>query len=89
VNNFDNLPNYDQSGINCETNAAISTQLRALQEAMDLKTWFNVSAGLQERLLARTASFCLERSGHFDGFDRIGLGRGKLHRFVWHAFVSF
>ena len=32
---------FNQSGINCETNAAISTILRAMQEASDLQQWFN------------------------------------------------
>ena len=59
------LPDFAQSAINCETNAAISTLERAIQESSDLQTWFSVAPGVQSRLLARTASFCTERSGHF------------------------
>jgi hypothetical protein len=33
---------FKQAGINCETNAAISNVLRAMQEASDLQTWFNL-----------------------------------------------
>jgi len=67
---FNNLPNFDQSFINCETNAAISSQLRAIQESSDLQTWFNVREPVLHRLRARTASFCTERSGHYDAFDQ-------------------
>lgn len=35
------IAGFKQSGINCETNAAISTVLRAMQEASDLQQWFN------------------------------------------------
>jgi hypothetical protein len=67
---FSRLPDFNQQAINCETNAAISTMERAIQEASDLQTWFNVSAALQARLHGRTASFCHERSGHFDAYDQ-------------------
>ena len=70
LDDFNRLPDFQQSAINCETNAAISDMNRAIMEAADLQAWFNVSAALQERLLARTASFCGERSGHFDAFDQ-------------------
>lgn len=38
-----NIPiaGFKQSCIYCETNAAISTVLRAMQEASDLQQWFN------------------------------------------------
>jgi hypothetical protein len=67
---FAALPGFLQSGINVETNAAISDANRMIMEASDLQVWFNVSGGLQARLRARAASFCLERSGHFDAFDQ-------------------
>jgi len=70
VNDFAANPTFLQSFINCETNAAISTMERAIQEASDLQVWLNVEKNLQDRLWGRTASFCAERSGHFDGFDQ-------------------
>ena len=75
INDFNAMPDFKQSFINCETNAAISSMERAIQESSDLQTWFNVNKSLQERLWGRAASFCSERSGHFDGFDQ---GRGEL-----------
>ena len=56
-----------------ETNDAISTMLRAIHESADLQTWFNFGSQNGEepgRLIGRTASFCLERSGHYDAFDQ-------------------
>jgi len=44
-----------------------------MTEAADLQEWFNFGGAPGEdpsRLLARTASFCTERSGHFDAFDQ-------------------
>ena len=46
--------------------------LRAVKEANDLNAWFNCWAvdgtgDFCKRLKFRTASFCNERSGHFDG----------------------
>jgi hypothetical protein len=70
---FAAIPNFHQSFINCETNAGISTVQRAVQEAEDLQQWFNYGLNLGEdpkRLVARTASFCAERSGHYDAFDQ-------------------
>jgi hypothetical protein len=61
---------YNVSFINAEVNAQRSTMRRAITEAADLQSWFNVDAATQARLVARTASFCTERSGHFDGFDQ-------------------
>ena len=40
---------------------------RALGEATDLIAWFSATPPFSDRLVARTASFCTERSGHFDG----------------------
>lgn len=58
------------SGINCETNAATSDLLRGVNEARDLQQWFSQDAATTARLIARTASFCTERSGHYDAFDQ-------------------
>ena len=43
---------------------------RALSEASDLNDFFQAPGEMQSRLLVRTASFCTERSGHFDEFDQ-------------------
>lgn len=67
---FAALPNFPQSAINCETNAGIHTHARAMMEAVDLLAWFNAAPPLSDRLVARTASFCNERSGHYDNFDQ-------------------
>jgi len=67
---FNALPNFPQSAINCETNAGIHTHQRAMQESFDLQDWFNVGPPTNTRLLGRTASFCMERSGHYDNFDQ-------------------
>ena len=56
-----------------ETNDAISTMTRALHESADLQIWFNFGSQPGEepgRLIGRTASFCAERSGHYDAFDQ-------------------
>jgi len=70
INDFNRMPNFLQSAINCETNAETHNHRRALQEAADLNEWFNLDQALSSRFKARTASFCNERSGHFDGFDQ-------------------
>jgi len=62
--------NHNLSGINCETNAATSDLLRGVNEARDLQAWYSQDAATTARLIARTASFCIERAGHFDGFDQ-------------------
>jgi len=69
---FARNPTFLQSFINCETNAGLSTMQRALQEAGDLQEWFNYGMNGENpsRLIARTASFCSERSGHYDAFDQ-------------------
>jgi hypothetical protein len=66
---FNRLPDFHQSFINCETNAAISDMNRAIMEAADLMQWFNTT-DVDGRLRGRTASFCTERSGHYDAFDQ-------------------
>ena len=63
-------PDFSQSAINLETNAGTHTHSRALQEAADLNSFFSAPAQSQRRVIARTASFCTERSGHFDAFDQ-------------------
>lgn len=54
---------------NAETNAGEHRFLRALAEGGDLNAWFN-AADIHERLTFRTASFCSERSGHYDAYDQ-------------------
>ena len=39
-------------------------------EATDLNDWMNCGEQQCTRLHFRTASFCNERSGHFDAFDQ-------------------
>eukprot|EP00051_Salpingoeca_urceolata_P021197 m.328061 g.328061 ORF g.328061 m.328061 type:complete len:807 (-) comp19750_c0_seq31:149-2569(-) len=61
--------------INCETNAATHTMHRALSEGQDMSDFFSTylpstSNDNLPRLKARTASFCNERSGHYDAFDQ-------------------
>lgn len=73
TSDFHQFPKFSQSFINCETNAGISTFERAMMEAADLQTWFNFGqkkGEIPSRLIARTASFCTERSGHFDAYDQ-------------------
>jgi hypothetical protein len=53
--------------VNLETNAATHTMKRALAEASDINDFLNTDS---PRIKIRTASFCTERSGHFDGFDQ-------------------
>ena len=54
---------FNGSGINCETNAVTSHLQRGVEEAADLITWFSQPANVSSRLIARTASFCIQRSG--------------------------
>ena len=54
---------FNGSGINCETNAVTSHLQRGVEEMADLITWFNQPANVSRRLRARTASFCIQRSG--------------------------
>jgi alpha-L-arabinofuranosidase len=57
----------DDAAVNFETNAANHFHGRALDEAEDLNTFFNAG---EKRMLARTASFCHGRAGHYDKFDQ-------------------
>ena len=57
----------DDTAVNFETNAATHTHARALAEASDLNDFFNAG---NPRVLARTASFCHGRAGHYDMFDQ-------------------
>ena len=57
----------DDAVVNFETNAGTHHHGRALDEAADLNAFFNAGDG---RMLARTASFCHGRAGHFDMFDQ-------------------
>ena len=57
----------DDAAVNFETNAGTHHHGRALDEAADLGAFFNAG---DPRMLARTASFCHGRAGHFDMFDQ-------------------
>jgi alpha-L-arabinofuranosidase len=57
----------DDAVVNFETNAASHNHGRALDEAADLNAFFNAG---EARMLARTASFCTGRAGHYDMFDQ-------------------
>ena len=70
MSDFKTEGDFKISAINQETNAGTHNQGRAMSEAADLNDFFNANAELQERILGRTASFCTERSGHFDAFDQ-------------------
>jgi len=67
---FDQFPNYTMGAVNAETNDGTHTMLRAAKEAADLNVWFACAEPWCRRLKFRTASFCNERSGHFDAFDQ-------------------
>eukprot|EP01052_Picozoa_sp_SAG31_P051325 SAG31_NODE_12135_length_965_cov_0.847575_1_plen_180_part_10 len=72
---FKQYPNLTFGAVNAETNAGTHTMLRAAQEAADLNVWLNCffvdgRGEFCDRLKFRTASFCSERSGHFDAFDQ-------------------
>jgi hypothetical protein len=63
---------FNGSGINCETNAVTSHLQRGVEEAADLITWFTQPAAVSDRLIARTASFCIQRSGQMrDQWDQV------------------
>ena len=64
-------PNYTMGAVNAETNAGTHTMTRAMSEATDINDWFNCAEKQCSRLHFRTASFCDERSGHFDAFDQV------------------
>ena len=66
---FDKFGDFKLGAVNAETNAGIHTVKRAMMEAVDLMDWFN-AADIADRLVFRTASFCTERSGHYDAFDQ-------------------
>ena len=69
---FGKFPGRTLGAANAETNDGSHTMLRASKEADDLNAWFNCfevdgTGAFCKRLKFRTASFCNERSGHFDG----------------------
>ena len=66
---FQTFGDFKLGAVNAETNAGIHTMKRAMMEASDLMDWFN-AADIADRLVFRTASFCTERSGHYDAFDQ-------------------
>ena len=61
---------YKGGAVNLETNAATHTMQRALAEASDIGDFLGSSDVTAGRMKIRTASFCTERSGHFDSFDQ-------------------
>ena len=68
---FSKFPTMTMGAVNAETNDGSHTMTRAAKEAEDLNAWFNAGAtSVGKRLKFRTASFCNERSGHFDAFDQ-------------------
>ena len=67
---FASRTDFHQSAVNLETNVGTHTHARALQEAADLNAFFSAPPAMQKRVLVRTASFCTERSGHYDQFDQ-------------------
>merc|ERR1711916_346175 len=67
---FEARPQYSWGAVNAETNAGTHDLLRALDEAADLNDWFSCAEPNCQRLKFRTASFCNERSGHYDNFDQ-------------------
>ena len=56
--------------INLETNAYEHTMRRAISEGADLNEWMGCADAWCSRLSLRAASFCTERSGHFDAIDQ-------------------
>jgi hypothetical protein len=61
---------YKGGAVNLETNAATHTMQRALAEASDIGDFLASADVTDGRMKIRTASFCTERSGHFDSFDQ-------------------
>ncbi len=99
--------NFPASGINGEVNAiygdnanGASALERALSEAADLNDWMNADGADLGRIIARTASFCMERNGHDDGStwhqgltfflpNMTWLGpAGQLHAMVYGTWAS-
>jgi hypothetical protein len=56
-----------EGAANLETNGQSHTLARALMEAWDLNEFFNANL---PKIKGRAASFCTERSGHFDNLDQ-------------------
>ena len=72
---FASRANLSVGAANAETNARTHHVGRMLTEASDLNDWLahpipSTTGDPHGRLKFRTASFCTERSGHFDGFDQ-------------------
>ena len=61
---------FKGGAVNLETNAATHTMQRALAEASDIGDFLGSAEVAAGRMKIRTASFCTERSGHFDSFDQ-------------------
>ena len=54
----------------CSASHHAGWRAQQMSEATDLNDWFNCGEEECSRLHFRTASFCDERSGHFDAFDQ-------------------
>lgn len=67
---FRSFPNLTFGAVNAETNSYAHDMGRALSEASDLNEWMGCSAPWCTRLAFRAASFCTERSGHYDSCDQ-------------------
>lgn len=66
---------FHEGMVNLETNDGHHEMKRALAEAADLNAFFSqfipaTSGDSIGRIKVRTASFCTERSGHYDAFDQ-------------------
>lgn len=64
------VPGFNQSAINCETNANAHDLNRALAEAADLIDFFTADTTVTDRIYARTASFCTGTASQFDSWDQ-------------------
>jgi len=63
-------PGFNQSAINCETNAGTHDLKRGIDEAADLLDFFGADPAVTDRIYARTASFCSGSSNNFDAWDQ-------------------
>lgn len=69
---------------------------RAVLEGADLNEWLSLTPPFSNQLLARAASFCTERSGHFEAWDLTDQGMAFfLPNMTWlqppahvHAMIS-
>lgn len=72
---FEANPGLTMGSVNFEVNAGTHQMPRALAEATDINDHLNCdprndATAWCSRIHVRTASFCTERSGHYDAFDQ-------------------